>query len=144
MAEGEKKQINLQEYIDIINSVISDIGVNPDEVFNKPELMWDLFKGSAEVIIHIFTIEDTYFIDVRSSVCPIPTTNVLPFYRKILELNQYYVALKFYVYKDWTWVSISRELVGMSKEEMAFNMNSVGNIADEWDDKLREEFFKTE
>jgi hypothetical protein len=143
MAEGEKKQINLQEYIDIINSVISDIGVNPDEVFNKPELSWDLFKGSAEVIIHIFTIEDTYFIDVRSSVCPIPTTNVLPFYRKILELNQYYVAVKFYVYKDWTWVSISRELVGMSKEEMAFNMNSVGNIADEWDDKLREEFFKT-
>ncbi|MGQ9707157.1 MAG: YbjN domain-containing protein [bacterium] len=141
MAEEEKKAFDIQPYVDIINGVIAELGVNPDEVFNRAKNMWTLYKGSAQVIIEFFTIENTWYIDIRSSICPIPTSNVLPFYRKLLELNHWNIGIKFSVEQDRAWLSINRELEGMDKSEAMANLNRVGNMSDEWDEKLRDEFF---
>jgi len=144
MAEEEKKAFDIQPYVNIINEVITELGVNPDEVHDKAKNTWSLYKGSAQVIIELFKIENNWYVDVRSPVCAIPTVNVLPFYRKLLELNHWNIGIKFSVDQDWTWLSVNRELEGMNKEEMTANLNRVGNMADEWDDKLREEFFTTQ
>jgi hypothetical protein len=140
----EQKAFDIQLYVNIINDVITELGVNPDGVYDKAKNTWSLYKGSAQVIIEFFTIETTWYIDFRSPVCQIPTTNVLPFYRKLLELNHWNIGIKFSVDQDQAWLSINRELAGIDKAEAAANLNRVGNMADEWDDKLREEFFKTE
>ncbi|MGQ9707156.1 MAG: YbjN domain-containing protein [bacterium] len=140
MAEQGKKAFDLQKYVNLVNEIITELGVNPDEVFDKEKNMWYLRKGDADVYIELFNIEDNWYVDIRSPIYQVPTANTQSFYLKLLELNHYNIAVKFSVDQGWAWLSVNRELEGISKEELSANLWRVGNMADDWNDKFKEEF----
>lgn len=142
---SEKAQIDLDAYKKIIADVIKEIGLDPDECYNRQGNFWTLYKGSAMVYITLYTIDrpgeaPEWYIEWSSPVMQIPSANLLAFYRRLLEENAGRVALKFSLREDTVWMEISRELEGMSYNECYRNLTRIGEAADELDDLLKEEF----
>ena len=71
----------------------------------------------------------------------LPSSDLLPFYRRLLEENAHRVAIKFSIKEDTVWLEVTRELNGVDTTECYRNLTRIGDTADELDDALRDEFF---
>ena len=105
-------------------------------------LGWVIEKGSASIFIIIAKNEfiDESTLEVFSPILKLPTQNILPFYRRCLELNRIMVGCALCVQKDQVMVLAERPLQGISYEEIESIVMSVANAADKLDDDLAEEF----
>ena len=72
----------------------------------------------------------------------IPSKNLLPFYRRLLEINYQLIGVKFFLKQDILYLSANRELKGLDAEELKLMEDRVSFNADKLDDQLIEEFKK--
>lgn len=100
-----------------------------------------LLRGSAvfRVMIDFQNLEYPIF-RARSLLVKIPKTNLLPFYRKLLEENFSSLYVHFSVFKDVVFLEHSRFLKDIDSSEVSTTLTFLGMKADEWDDKLKQEF----
>ncbi len=98
-------------------------------------------KGSATVGINV--LEDKGILLFLSDIMPVPDSNQLELFRKLLELNFLATSdASFAVDRrnDRIYLRALRGLEGLDYEEFADLLETVALVADEWDDKLRDEF----
>jgi len=142
--EKEIKPGPLEPYYEIINKVIAKLGLEPDGCYNSEGRYWSLCKGSAEIFISLFVLGEgegrEWYIEFSSPVMKLPSAKVLPFYRRLLEENAKWVATRFSLRGDTVWLDTTRELAGMDYDECYRSLTRIGDVADELDDILREEF----
>lgn len=136
---------DLAPYKEIVEHMIREVGLTPDDCYITDGDYWSLQKGSVPVCISLFYVthpdgEEEWYMDISSNIMPVPSENLLPFYRRLLDENASRVAVKFSIRENEVWVEITRELEGISFDEAYRNMTRVGDTADEMDDILREEF----
>jgi hypothetical protein len=135
---------DLKPYYEIIGQVISNLGLNPDECYNEEGKYWSLCKGSADVFISLFVLgegEDAeWYVEFSSPVMKLPSDNLLPFYRRLLEENAKWVATRFSLRDDTVWLDTTRELSGIDYDECYRSLTRIGEVADQLDDELRTEF----
>ena len=70
----------------------------------------------------------------------IPSKNLLPFYRRLLETNYQLIGVSFFLKQDILYLSANRELKGLDPEELRLMEDRVSFNADKLDDLLIEEF----
>jgi hypothetical protein len=147
LAEEKTEEIkpgNLEPYYEIINQVISKLGLKPDECYNAEGKYWSLCKGSADVFVTLFVLGEgadaEWYVEFSSPVMKIPSENLLPFYRRLLEENAKWVATRFSVREDTVWLDTTRELSGMDYDECYRSLTRIGEAADALDDDLKTEF----
>jgi hypothetical protein len=118
--------------------------LTPDECYNADGKYWSLRKGSADIFISLFIIgegdEREWYIEFSSPVMKLPSQNLLPFYRRLLEENAKWVATRFSIRDDTVWLDITRELAGMDYDECWRSLTRIGDVADGLDGALMEEF----
>jgi hypothetical protein len=140
----QAKPGDLTPYYEIIGKVISDLGLNPDECYNQEGKYWSLCKGSADVFVSLFILgegEDAeWYVEFSSPVMKLPSDNLLPFYRRLLEENAKWVATRFSLRDDTVWLDTTRELAGIDYDECYRSLTRIGEVADQLDDELRKEF----
>jgi len=98
-------------------------------------------KGSASVGINV--LEDHGVILFVAPVMPVPVTGRETFYRKLLDLSFLATsdaAFAVDAQRDEVVVRSLRRLSGLDYEEFEDLLETVGKVADEWDDVLRAEF----
>lgn len=98
-------------------------------------------KGSATVGINV--LEDHGILLFLSVIMKVPEAKQLELYRKLLELNFLATsdgAFAIDARNNQVYLRALRGLEGLDYEEFVDILNTVAEIADEWDDKLREEF----
>jgi hypothetical protein len=98
-------------------------------------------KGSASVGINV--LEDHGVILFVAPVMPVPQTGRESFYRKLLDLSFLTTsdaAFAIDSQRDEVVVRALRRLSGLDYEEFEDLLETVGKVADEWDDSLRAEF----
>jgi hypothetical protein len=98
-------------------------------------------KGSASVGINV--LEDHGVILFVAPVMPVPLTGRETFYRKLLDLSFLATsdaAFAVDAQRDEVVVRSLRRLSGLDYEEFEDLLETVGKVADEWDDTLRAEF----
>jgi len=98
-------------------------------------------RGSATIGINV--IEDQGVLLFLSRIMKVPGDNQLGFFRKLLELN--YLATSdgaFALERETDTVCLRalRSVAGLDYEEFEDMLHTVASVADEWDDKLLEEF----
>ncbi len=73
-----------------------------------------------------------------------PAQNQLAFFRRLLELNaEIGGTAAFSVHKNGTVaLQVGRTLQGLDSRELKLMLATVGKFADDYDDKLRDEFYK--
>lgn len=135
---------DVEPYKQIIRKVVRDLGVDPDGCYNAEGNYWSLCKGSADVYISLFTIGDEkekeWYVEFSSPVMKLPSENLLTFYRRLLEENAKYIAVRFSVREDTVWLDITRELAGLDENECRRSLTRIGETADNLDDELMKEF----
>jgi hypothetical protein len=98
-------------------------------------------KGSANVGINV--LEDHGVILFVAPVMQVPITGKEKLYRKLLDLsfvNTSDAAFAVDAQRDEVVVRALRRLSGLDYEEFEDLLETVGKVADEWDDVLRAEF----
>jgi len=98
-------------------------------------------KGSASVGINV--LEDHGVLLFVAPVMTVPHTGRETFYKRLLELSFLTTsdaAFAIDSHRDEVVVRALRRLSGLDYEEFEDLLETVGKVADEWDDALREEF----
>jgi hypothetical protein len=98
-------------------------------------------RGSATIGINV--IEEQGVLLFLSRIMKVPGENQLEFFRKLLELN--YLATSdgaFALERETDTICLRalRSVAGLDYEEFEDMLHTVASVADEWDDKLLDEF----
>jgi Tir chaperone protein (CesT) family len=98
-------------------------------------------KGSASVGLNV--LEDHGVLLLVAPVMPLPHTGRETLYRKLLEasfLSTSDAAFAVDAHRDEVVVRALRRLSGLDYEEFEDLLETVGKVADDWDDTLKAEF----
>jgi hypothetical protein len=98
-------------------------------------------KGSASVGINV--LEDHGVLLFLAPVMRVPITGLETFYRRLLELSFLTTsdaAFAIDAEKNEVYVRALRRLSGLDYEEFEDLLETVGKVADDWDDVLTAEF----
>jgi len=98
-------------------------------------------KGSAHVGVNV--LEDHGVLLFLAPVMRVPITGRETFYRRLLELSFLTTSDASFAIdaqKDEVFVRALRRLSGLDYEEFEDLLDTVGKVADEWDDVLKKEF----
>jgi hypothetical protein len=98
-------------------------------------------KGSASVGINV--LEDHGVLLFLAPIMQVPHTGRETFYRKLLELSFLATADSAFAIdaqKNEVFVRALRRLSGLDYEEFEDLLDTVGKVADEWDDTFKKEF----
>lgn len=100
-------------------------------------------KGSATIGLNV--LDDHGLLLLLAPVMPVPASGREAFYRRLLELSFLSTADAAFAIdaaKDEVFVRALRRLSGLDYEEFEDLLDTVGRVADEWDDVLKREFGK--
>ncbi len=98
-------------------------------------------KGSASIGVNV--LEDHGVLLFLAPIMPVPLTGQETFYRRLLELSFLTTADAAFAIdgqKEEVFVRALRRLSGLDYEEFEDLLDTMGKVADEWDDTLRKEF----
>jgi len=133
---------NLEPYIRIIEKGILKIGIDPETVRSKQPASWILNKGSIQVIVTIFRIEQdpNPYIQIVSPLMAAPKGGNVILFNEILSLNHGMFGAAFSIFKGNIYLKTIRELEGLDVSEVYSAIIRVGNYADHYDNYLREKY----
>lgn len=140
-----------QDVLGHVKEFIRSVGVDPDTCWNAENQAYYLYKGSAKLEIFVSEHKQDdgsvrYFLRVFSGMMKVPETAKEKFYRKLLELNDQSLGIKFTLVQDapadsdWTYATFERDIRGIEYEEVQVILNDFGLWADHFDDVLKKEF----
>lgn len=98
-------------------------------------------KGSATIGVNV--LDDHGVLLLVAPVMSVPETQREAFYRRLLELSFLTTADASFAIdaaKDEVYVRALRRLSGLDYEEFEDLLETVGRVADDWDDVLKREF----
>ena len=98
-------------------------------------------KGSATIGVNV--LDDHGVLLLIAPVMPVPKAGREALYRRLLELSFLTTADASFAIdaaKDEIYVRALRRLSGLDYEEFEDLLDTVGRVADEWDDVLKREF----
>ena len=133
---------NINHYYQMVDNIITSLGVDPAKCKGDKEGQWNLQKGSAPVWIDVWQTPDNYgYFQAMSPICEIPTVNTQAFFQEILEINHKLYGVGMTKYENWIYIKVIRELEGINESEMTASFNRIGFYADEYDDYLKYKYF---
>jgi hypothetical protein len=100
-----------------------------------------LARGSATIGVNV--LEQTGVLVLLAPIMPVPARNQAELYRQLLELNMVGTedaAFAIDREKGLIYVRAMRGLADLQYEEFVELVRVVGRVADEWDDKLRQQY----
>ena len=101
---------------------------------------WSFQRGSAVIEIYVNHQNDIGYLQVLSPIVHLPESNLLPLYRRLLELNLQLTNASLGIYLDVVYVFSERPLEGLDGNEANSIIDLVSAYADDLDDKLVNEF----
>ena len=132
-----------QDYIGMVDDFFRKININPEDVRKKEENVfnWHLMRGSAAVYIYLFLHEgEARTIRIVSPIVFIPQKNILPLYRRCLEINLELINCALCAMDDKIAVVHERPTDGLVPEELDSSIQYLSSVADDLDDRLSNEF----
>ncbi len=137
----------IQNYYNIVEEIIRDLGVDPAACRGEIAGQWNLKRGSANIWVDVWQTKDQQgnlldygYIQVMAPVCEVPVNNQNLFTKELLEINHSLYGVAFTIFKDWAYVKAIREVDGLDKAEAQAMFNRVGAYSDEYDDKLKQKY----
>jgi Putative bacterial sensory transduction regulator len=142
---GDKQESNLKSCQKMIESVIKELGLDPDgsklEGDDPKRTGWALKRGSAAVYVFLQQGDDANFLQVVSPVMKLPDQNLLPLYRRLLELNaEKLCGVAFGIKGEDVVLTTDRDTTDIDRSEVQAMITLVGQYADHFDDELVAEF----
>lgn len=134
--------IRLEDHVATVQNILREIGVDPDQarLTTTEGFGWNFRRGSAIVEIYLVQRDGAGSLKVLSPIMHLPSSGLLPLYRRLLEMNLSLSNAAFGVYTDVVYVFSERPLEGLDPEEVDHIIEQVARFADDYDDSLVSEF----
>jgi len=131
----------LEQSARTVEQILANIGVDPMAASMKVQAGygWNFQRGSALIEVYI-TQEERGYLQVLSPIMHLPQTNLLPLYRRLLELNLQLTNASVGVHQDVVYVFNERPLEGLDPAEADSIIRKLAIYADELDNSLVDEF----
>ncbi len=100
---------------------------------------WHFLRGSALIEVYV-TPEERGYLQVLAPIMHLPPGNLLPLYRRMLELNLELTNAALGLHEDVVYLYHERILEGLDASEADVIIRRLARVADELDDALLEEF----
>lgn len=140
--QKDSETINkLEQSARTVEQILANIGVDPVSARMKVQAGygWNFQRGSALIEVYI-TQEERGYLQVLSPILHLPQTNLLPLYRRLLELNLQLTNASVGVHQDVVYVFNERPLEGLDPTEADSIIRKLSIYADELDNSLAEEY----
>jgi hypothetical protein len=133
---------SLEAYAGAVEQILPAVGIDPAAARMNIEggYGWSFQRGSALIEIYVSQQDNAGYLQVLSPIIHLPMSNLLPLYRRLLELNLQLTAASVGVHLDVVYVFSERPLEGMDANEANTIINLVSHYADDLDDRLVAEF----
>ena len=133
---------SLEAYAVTVEQILAAIGIDPTTARRNVEggFGWGFQRGSALIEVYISIQQETGYFQVLSPIMHLPSSGLLPLYRRLLELNLQITNAAIGVHLDVVYVFSERPLEGMDGAEANAIINLISGYADDLDDKLLAEF----
>lgn len=100
---------------------------------------WNFLRGSALIEVYV-TPEELGYLQVLAPIMHLPSGNLLPLYRRMLELNLELTNAALGLHEDVVYLYHERILEGLDANEADVIIRRLARVADELDDALVDEF----
>ncbi len=100
---------------------------------------WHFLRGSALIEVYVRP-EERGYLQVLAPIMHLPPNNLLPLYRRLLELNLELTNAALGIHEDVVYLYHERLLDGLDASEADVIIRRLARVADELDDELVEEF----
>jgi hypothetical protein len=132
----------LQSYAATVEQILTTLNVDPAGArLNTAEgYGWSFRRGSAIIEVYVTEQNARGYFQVLSPILHLPTTGLLPLYRRLLELNLQLTNASLGVHNDVVFVFNERILEGLDAVEADFIIQMVASYADDLDNQLINEF----
>ncbi len=138
--EKQNGEVDIAYYEKMVNDLLTSFGLDPEKCRHRPKTLWSAYRGSALIYTEIFKLDNIDYIEISCPIMLLPSRNLLPFYRRLLEINFQLMGIKFFVRDQWVYIAENRELKGLNFEELKAMEERVSYHADRLDEQLIEEF----
>lgn len=144
---GESAQSNFRRAQKLVEEVLAAFGVPSEK--NRLDTKdgstaWGLVRGSAEVMIVLNPARDEKednYLRMVSPIVRLPTENLLPFYRRLLELNaKKLFGIAFGIINEDIVLVAERGTRDLDRSEVEEMLRNIAAAADHYDDQLVKEF----
>jgi hypothetical protein len=146
LGNKQDEAVSVEGYIQIVEALFEELGVDIKDskidMESKNDRGWVIRRGSAQIMILISENDEDNdpTIEILSPILKLPSKNILPFYRRCLELNRYLIGCSTCVNEDIVFIRAEMPLGGLDVESVALMICNVAVAADQLDDELAEEF----
>jgi hypothetical protein len=132
-----------------VNQLCSEVGTDPDKIFNAQTKAWYFTKGSASIEVFMTSYETVgktirTFIRCFAPIYPLPLDpqKKLDLFQGALEANTQYMGVKISSIADrgFLYAVAERDIEGMDYQEFVTLISDLGFWADQLDDFLKERF----
>ncbi len=132
----------LEHHANTVEDILEAVGVDPIQARLSTEqgFGWNFRRGSAIIEIYVSEQDGRGYLQVLSPIFHLPSTGLLPLYRKLLELNLQLTNASLGVYYDVVYVFNERPLEGLDPGETNNIITLVASYADDLDNQLVSEF----
>jgi hypothetical protein len=132
----------LEHYAELVDAVLAGLGVEPEAEEGEQTITWELQVGQAPITLEIGpnAVLGQPTLEVRSACLRLPPGDLLPFYRRCLELNRVVTGCSLGVENDVLVVAGERELAGLDRRGLARLLLDVASTADQVISELSGEF----
>lgn len=140
---GKKNNdITMDDCVKMVEKFFQKIGLNAmsHRIQDSDIPAWSVVRGSAAVFISLHSDGGMSNIRIFSPIVFLPTENILPFYRRCLEINRELMTCSLCAYEDKVSLVSKRPIEGLDPEELEGTINYLAAVADDLDNKLADEF----
>ncbi|MBC7810926.1 MAG: YbjN domain-containing protein [Burkholderiales bacterium] len=139
---GSKPAATIQNHAITVEAILEALGEDVAKARANAEAgyAWAFRRGSATIEIYVSEQDDVGYLQVLSPIFHLPTSGLLPLYRRLLELNLQLTNASLGLYLDIVYVFYERQLLGLDDVEANQIIDQIARYADELDDRLVKEF----
>jgi hypothetical protein len=135
-------ETTMKDCIKMVEKFFQKIGINAanNRLKDAETPAWMVVRGSAAVYISLHESDGGSSLRIFSPILFLPTENILPFYRRCLEINRELLSCALCVQDDKVAIVSQRPIEGLDPEELEGTVGYLAAVADELDNKLADEF----
>lgn len=108
----------LQNYYNLVDEAISELGLNPNETKGEMQGQWNLKKGKFDIMVDVWEQEKQFLFQVVSPLCALPDENKEGFMLYLLQKNYGLSGIAYAVMEDNVYLKYTTEAVSLTKENI--------------------------
>ncbi len=127
----------------MVNAYLSRFAARAEMAVGELDETGAVQVRSGSAIVNVSVLEDVGVLLFLAPIMPVPKSNLESLYRRLLETSYLLTSDAAFAIdgqREEVVVRALRRLSGLDYEEFEDLLDTVGRVADQWDDPLRAEF----